>query len=188
VHAFGNSENPGLGVWMAQHFFVTNAMRTYAKFKLQKWSGNLTRRRLAPEPASGWLFSPNPFEATDYGPLGSAQGAARSLEHMQALADLLKRSGIPLTIVVYPWPVQLALPDRDNRQVSLWRNFRATNCKHSSTHIPHSWPKHAPTRTGTSASSSRATPTSRPKARVSCSRCSSRICCRRAERNGKMSA
>ena len=54
---------------------------------------------------------------------------ARSLEHMQALADLLKRFGIPLTIVVYPWPVQLALPDRDNRQVSLWRKFCATNCK-----------------------------------------------------------
>ena len=129
VHAYGNTENPGWGVWMSQHFSVTNAMRVYGKFKLQQWSGNLRRRRMAPEPASGWLFSPNPFEASDYGPLGSAKGMARSLEHMQALADLLKRFGIPLTIVVYPWPVQLALPERDNRQVSLWRNFCATNCK-----------------------------------------------------------
>ncbi len=121
-------DKPGWGPWLVRHFFVTNGVRMYVKFKLQKWNGSMKQRRLAPETASGWLFSPNEYEA-DYAPLGSAGGITRSLKNMQALADLLKQNGIPLTIVVYPWPVQLALNDRASRQVALWRNFCATSCK-----------------------------------------------------------
>jgi hypothetical protein len=100
----------------------------YVKFKLQQWNGSMKQRRLAPEGASAWLFSPNELEA-EYAPLGSAAGIVRSVKNMQALADMLKQEGIPLTIVVYPWPVQLALNDRNSRQVALWRKFCATNCK-----------------------------------------------------------
>ncbi len=127
VIAFRYSK-PGWGPWLVRHFFVTNGVRMYAKFKLQQWNGAMRQRRLAPETASGWLFPPNELEA-DYAPLGSAEGITRSLKNMQALADLLKQKGIPLTIVVYPWPVELARNDRDSRQVALWRQFCATNCK-----------------------------------------------------------
>jgi hypothetical protein len=48
---------------------------------------------------------------------------------MQALADLLKSHGIPLTVVVYPWPALIARYDPDNRQVAMWRDFCAKNCK-----------------------------------------------------------
>jgi hypothetical protein len=48
---------------------------------------------------------------------------------MQALADLLASRHIPLTIVVYPWPMQLDLNDRESRQVAIWRDFCAKNCK-----------------------------------------------------------
>ena len=49
---------------------------------------------------------------------------------MQMLADLLQQNGIPLTIVVYPWPALLAAYDPDNRQVTMWRDFCAlNNCK-----------------------------------------------------------
>ena len=119
---------PGWGPWLVQHFFVTNGVRMYVKFKLQQWNGSMKQRRLAAETATAWLFSPNQLEA-DYAPLGSAEGIVRSVNNMQALADLLKQEGIPLTIVVYPWPVQLALNDQASRQVSLWRKFCATNCK-----------------------------------------------------------
>src|SRR5262249_15599840 len=53
---------PGWGAWLVDHFFVTNAMRMYVKFKLQLWNGSMKQRRLAPETASAWLFSPNALE------------------------------------------------------------------------------------------------------------------------------
>ena len=40
-----------------------------------------------------------------------------------------QQQGIPLTIIVYPWPVELASDDRNSRQVSQWKNFCANNCK-----------------------------------------------------------
>jgi hypothetical protein len=121
-------DTPGWGPWLVDHFAVTNGVRMYAKFELQQRNGSMKQRRLAPETATAWLFSPNELEA-DYAPLGSAEGIVRSLKNMQALADMLRQRNIPLTIVVYPWPVELARDDRASRQVSLWRKFCATNCK-----------------------------------------------------------
>ncbi len=118
----------GTGAYLTRHFIVTDAVRVIAKFRIQQWLGNQKRRRLGVDTETAWLFADGSHDA-DYAPLGRAGGMARSVEHMQALADLLKAHGIPLTIVVYPWPVQLARGDRDSRQVSLWRDFCATNCK-----------------------------------------------------------
>jgi hypothetical protein len=64
-----------------------------------------------------------------YDPLGIEGGIERSLANMQALADLLRSRGIGLSVVVYPWPFQLAQDDRDSRQVQIWRDFCAKNCK-----------------------------------------------------------
>jgi hypothetical protein len=62
-------------------------------------------------------------------PLGVEGGIARALKNMQALADLLRERRIPLTVVVYPWPMQLAENDRESRQIAIWREFCTTNCK-----------------------------------------------------------
>ena len=118
----------GVGAYLPRHFIVTNAVRVIAKFRIQQWLGNQKKRRLGVDTETAWLFADRGHEA-EYAPLGSAGGIARALKNMQALADLLKAHGIALTIVVYPWPAQLALGDHDSRQASLWREFCATNCK-----------------------------------------------------------
>jgi hypothetical protein len=64
-----------------------------------------------------------------YAPLGIEGGIARSLQNMQKLSDLLGERGIPLTIVVYPWPVHLAHNYRESRQVAIWQDFCVKNCK-----------------------------------------------------------
>jgi hypothetical protein len=56
-------------------------------------------------------------------------GITRSLRNMTKLADLLASRRIPLSIVVYPWPTQLANDDRDSRQVEIWREFCQQHCK-----------------------------------------------------------
>jgi hypothetical protein len=61
-------------------------------------------------------------------PLGVEGGIARARNNMQALADMLAARHIPLNVVVYPWPPQLELNDRNSRQSTIWRDFCKTNC------------------------------------------------------------
>jgi hypothetical protein len=77
---------------------------------------------------SGWTVTGNEFDNV-YQPLGVEGGIKRSLANMQSLADLLRTRGIGLTVAVYPWPYQLFRNDRDSRQVAIWRDFCAKNCK-----------------------------------------------------------
>jgi hypothetical protein len=55
----------------------------------------------------------------------AALGNERCVAHMDALAELLRARGIPLTVVVYPWPAQVWFHDLDSRQVHLWRDWSA---------------------------------------------------------------
>ncbi len=77
---------------------------------------------------AGWL-RPGADVEQILAPLGVEGGVARSLQNMGALADLLKKKDIPLSIVVYPWRFQLARNDHDSRQASLWREFCRDRCK-----------------------------------------------------------
>lgn len=119
---------PPMGTWMAKHFIVTDATRLLIKYRMQMLWGNQGDRARAHNPRAGWTLPGYDLE-NEYAPLGVEGGIARSLKDMQALADMLKARGIALTIVVYPWPLQLAENDRNSRQAAIWRGFCARNCK-----------------------------------------------------------
>jgi hypothetical protein len=119
---------PPMGTWLAKHFIVTDTTRLLIKYRMQMLWGNQVDRARAHNPRAGWTLPGYDLE-DEYAPLGVEGGIARSLKDMQALADMLKARGIPLTIVVYPWPLQLAENDRNSRQAAIWRDFCVRNCK-----------------------------------------------------------
>jgi hypothetical protein len=65
----------------------------------------------------GWTSSDRIMER--YGRIGLERGSL----HMSELARFLGARGIPLTVVVYPWPQQLQWSDRRSRQVTFWRQW-----------------------------------------------------------------
>lgn len=54
-----------------------------------------------------------------------ARGLAEAQRHMTMLSDLLARNGVGMTLVVYPWPDQIAHQDLDSVQVETWRAWAA---------------------------------------------------------------
>jgi hypothetical protein len=117
-----------VGSALARHLVMTDRIRTAVKFRLQMRTGNQKRLKLAPSSETGWLF-PEWKDESEYAPLGIEGGVARARKNMQKLADLLREHGIPLTIVVYPWPALIAAYNPDNRQVTMMRDFCVRNCK-----------------------------------------------------------
>jgi hypothetical protein len=128
--AEGSKQNADLPKtnFLLDRFVVTNRVRIAAKHLIQSYLGNRRHSLDTDRSRIGWVF-PGLEIASEYQPLGIEGGIARSLQNMRALADLLKRKNIPLTIVVYPWAQQVAQGDRDSRQVALWRDFCHDRCK-----------------------------------------------------------
>jgi hypothetical protein len=69
-----------------------------------------------------------PFEA-GYAPLGLERGIAKEKAKMDLLWQELAAHNIPISVVVYPWPNQIAHDSEDSRQVRLWRDWCAGKCK-----------------------------------------------------------
>lgn len=117
------------GLWnfdLRDGFAVSDVLLNIIKHYVY-WYTGVTTYRIRHNIRGGWTIPG--FKADSYAPLGVEGGIERSVRHMQALADLLASRGIPLTVVVYPWPVQLYLNDRDSRQVKIWQDFCTKNCK-----------------------------------------------------------
>jgi hypothetical protein len=69
-----------------------------------------------------------PFEA-GYAPLGLEAGIAKEKSKMDLLWQGLVKRNIPISVVVYPWPDQLAHDSADSRQVRIWREWCEGRCK-----------------------------------------------------------
>jgi hypothetical protein len=121
-----NFLNPLTPTFWQKHFIISDQIRVLIKQRMRSWSGHQKQLVLTPSTRSGWVF-PDYHVGGTYAPLGVDGAIERATRHMQELADLLAAHHIPLTIGVYPWPVQLARNDRDSRQVRLWRDFCVRN-------------------------------------------------------------
>jgi lysophospholipase L1-like esterase len=118
--------------YLRRSFVVTHQTSQLINTKLRSLRERRKADANAISPATlvrGAWADRNSNPGSRYAPLGVEGGIERSRRNMQALADLLKKAGISLTVAVYPWPSQVAAGDRENRQVTLWREFCAANCK-----------------------------------------------------------
>jgi len=88
---------------------------------------------------SAWSYrkvsDSEPYE-TGYAPLGLERGIAKEKAKMDNLWRELQARNIPLSVVVYPWPAQLAHDTIDSRQVRIWRDWCQGKCKRFVTLFP----------------------------------------------------
>ena len=81
---------------------------------------------------SAWTYrkvsDTEPYE-TGYAPLGVEGGIAKEKAKMDLLWQELQKRNVPLSVVVYPWPAQLAHDNVDSRQVRIWQDWCAGKCK-----------------------------------------------------------
>jgi hypothetical protein len=83
-------------------------------------------------PRSAWTYRPvsdtQPY-VVGYAPLGVEGGIAKAKTNMTLLQQELADRGIPLSLVVYPWPQTLVHDRAESRHVALWRDWCAGRCK-----------------------------------------------------------
>jgi hypothetical protein len=88
---------------------------------------------------SGWTYrkvvEDKPFEM-GFAPLGVEGGLAKEKRKMDELYEDLSKRGIPISVVVYPWPAQLVYDKIDSRHVQIWRDWCEGKCKRFVTVFP----------------------------------------------------
>jgi len=88
---------------------------------------------------SAWTYrtvsDTEPYE-TGYAPLGLEAGIAKEKAKMDILFRELGERDIPISVVVYPWPAQVAHDNVDSRQVRIWRDWCRGKCKRFITLFP----------------------------------------------------
>ena len=65
-----------------------------------------------------------------YGNLQIKDSINISINQMQELYNLLETKNIPLSVVVYPLPPQLAFDKKKSHQVQIWEEFCKFKCKY----------------------------------------------------------
>ncbi len=74
--------------------------------------------------SSAWTHNPN---APGYGSVGIEGGIALAISSMEKLKKLLDAHNISLSVLVYPWPEQLAHKERKHKAMTIWQEFCAKN-------------------------------------------------------------
>jgi hypothetical protein len=142
--AFGSRIRRRL-VWNNNALFVENLLRQHLLLTnslLEFLYRGLVRRGYYPAVLQGntvfdyersaWTYRKvaegEPFPI-GYAPLGVDGGIAKERAKMALLWQELAKRGIPLSVVVYPWPAQVINDTSDSRQVRVWREWCGGRCK-----------------------------------------------------------
>ena len=119
-----------------QHFLLTNDIMEFFERTLVRFGAyHLDQGHGGNEfdlERSAWTYrhvSETDAYETGYAPLGVEGGIAREKEKMTLLWRELEKRNIPLSVVVYPWPAQVAHDTVDSRQVTIWREWCEGKCK-----------------------------------------------------------
>jgi hypothetical protein len=130
-----HSRYSGLRLAITQHLLFTNAILGFVERSLVKhgfYHLNVGHGSLFDLERSAWTYRPvsdtKPYEI-GYAPLGLETGLAKEKSKMTLLWQELQKRNIPVSVVVYPWPAQIAHDSIDSKQVVMWRDWCAGKCK-----------------------------------------------------------
>ena len=119
-----------------QRFLLTNFIFTMAEAALVDHGVYYLSRDLPgnifDQERSAWTYrrvSDTELYLDGYAPLGVAGGIAKEKRKMELLWRALTAHGIPLNVVVYPWPAQVVHDTADSPQVRIWRDWCAGKCR-----------------------------------------------------------
>ena len=125
----------GLRSFVKEHLLVTNSVFDRLErigVKHGRYELNVGHGQLFDLPRSAWTYravsETEPYEI-GYAPLGLEAGIRKEESKMTELYELLQQHGIPISVVVYPWPAQMAHDEVDSRQVQIWQDWCNGKCK-----------------------------------------------------------
>jgi hypothetical protein len=124
-----------LRLYITEHLLLTNTVVGFLERESVKhgfYNLNVGHGPLFDLERSAWTYRPvsdsEPYEI-GYGPLGLTAGLAKEESKMTLLWQELQKRNIPLSVVVYPWPAQIAHDTIDSKQVLMWRDWCAGKCE-----------------------------------------------------------
>lgn len=128
--------------FIIDHLLITNGMVDLLERQMVKHGHyylNVGHGQLFDLPRSAWTYravsDTEPYEI-GYAPLGLEAGLRKEESKMTALWKELRERDIPVSVVVYPWPAQVAHDSVDSRQVTMWRDWCAGKCARFITVFP----------------------------------------------------
>jgi hypothetical protein len=121
--------------FISEHLLITNSIFDRVE-RLAVEHGfyylNIGHGQLFDLPRSAWTYravsDAEPYEI-GYAPLGLEAGLRKEESKMTTLWKELQQRGIPISVVVYPWPAQVAHDTAGSRQVTMWRDWCSGKCK-----------------------------------------------------------
>lgn len=121
--------------FIAEHLLVTNSIFDFLERTAVKhgwYHLNVGHGQLFDLERSAWTYravsETQPYE-TGYAPLGLEAGIRKEESKMTQLWKELQQRGIPISVVVYPWPAQVAHDTIESREVTIWRDWCDGKCK-----------------------------------------------------------